>query len=248
MKRILIIEDEPLNAERLTLLLKEYDKTFIVDEPLRNTTEIRNALTTKNDYDLIISDIRLQDTDVFDVFKEFNICVPIIFTTAYEEYAIEAFRHNGVDYLLKPIDYKELAKALNKVRQLYFNNSETDSHIHEDVLHKYRQRFLISRGDELIPINVEDMLYLKRENRSCLVCMNDGNHFYLNFSINELENMLDPEFFFKINRQYIISLNSIKNIRTYVNSKLIVELKNCDDEDLVISRERALAFKDWIER
>lgn len=248
MKRILIIEDEPFNAERLTMLLKKYDKTFIVDEPLRNTDEIRNALAIKNDYDLIISDIRLQDADVFDVFKELDICAPVIFTTAYEEYAIEAFRHNGVDYLLKPIDYKDLAKALDKVCQLYFSNSETDSIIQEDTLHKYRQRFLINKGDELIPINVEDILYFKRENRSCLVCMNDGKHFYINISINELENILNPDLFFKINRQYIISLNSIKNIRTYVNSKLIVELWHCDDEVLVISRDRALTFKNWIER
>lgn len=241
MKRILLIEDEPLNATRLSAMLKEYDSSFLIDGPLQNAAEIRDTFAKKNDYDLILSDIRLQDNDVFDVLEELDICTPVIFTTAYEEYALKAYKHNGIAYLLKPIAREELSKALDNVYQLHSDETATDVDGQ-----KYRERFLISKGKELIPVNVEDMLYLKRKDRYTLVCLNDGSILNLNYSINKLEGLLSPESFFRINRQYIICLNSVMSIQTDVNSKLIVKLRHCD-EDIVISRERALAFREWIE-
>ncbi|EGN56099.1 DNA-binding response regulator [Hallella multisaccharivorax DSM 17128] len=250
MYKTLIIEDEPLGAEHLRKLILDIDDTISVSGPLKSVEEVKEALRCDNNYDLIFSDIRLGGNIVFDAFKEIFPNALIIFTTAYDEYAIRAFRNNGIDYLLKPIVPDELKAAIDKVRKLTLR-SETQKQGLENLVntseHKTHHHLLIPKGDELIPINTDDISYIckKFEVRAYLF---DGQGFAIPFTLGELEDMLDPEIFFRINRQYIANRRSFKRISIFLNSKLIVRLKGCNDDNIIISKERTIELKRWLSK
>lgn len=251
MKKVLIIEDDNFSARRLKRLIMDIDDTVDVHGPLKNIMEVTEELTFHNDYDLIFSDIRLADGDVFEAFSRVMPQSFVIFTTAYDEYAMEAIKNNGLDYLLKPIDADELRTAIEKLRL----NRETQQPTVANKLnsafndtHQYHERFLIPKGDELCIIYADNISYINMKDNRIIALTDDGTSYPLPMTMNKLEQALNPTKFFRINRQYIANIKSIKKISLFFSSKLKVKLKGCDDDNIVISKEKAALFKKWIEK
>ena len=250
MKKILIIEDEQFSAKRLKRLIMDIDDTMDVHGPLKRVEEVVNELSANNDYDLIFSDIRLVDGDVFDAFRDVKPKAFVIFTTAYEEYAMQAIKNNGLDYLMKPIDYKELCMAIDKLKLLDPAYEETNNKLDGllDDTRQYRKRFLVSKGDELIMLYTDDISFICKTDNHILAFKDDGTSYPLAMSMSDLEKALDPDNFFRINRQYIANIRGIKKISLFFRSKLIIRLKGCDEDNIVISKEKTAQFKKWLDR
>lgn len=249
MKRILIIEDERMNAERLKRLINEYDDTLQVDGPLTSVGEVMHVLKQQPCYDLIFSDICLGEHLVFEALTEIPIVAPIVFTTAYDEYALKAFQHNGIDYLLKPIDIESVRKSFEKIKQSFHleEHSRALSAVFREM-RCYRERVLVTKGDELIPLKMNDIAYVKKDDRVVMAYTFKGESFRLSITLNDLEEQLDPDRFFRINRQYLANVNSIQKISFYFHSKLKVRLIGCDDDQIFISKEKSSLFKQWLDR
>lgn len=247
MKKILIIEDEPVNAARLKRLITDIDDTLTIDGPLASVAEVVETLRATNDYDLIFADIRLGNQLVFDAFQTVMPECFVVFTTAYDEYALEAFHNNGIDYLLKPIDPDELRKAIDKAK-LTNNSSPTENKFGRTIAQMeahYRKRIVVSKGDEIISIPTGNICFIRKDDY-VRIYLYDGTSYLVQFTLNELEQILDPDEFFRINRQYIANINSFKKISNFFNSKLIVRLRNCDDDKIVVSKDRSAKFKEWL--
>lgn len=250
MKKILIIEDDTYSAVRLKKIVLDIDDTIDVHGPLKSINEVVSELTANNDYDLIFSDIRLVDGEVFEAFRKVMPRCFIIFTTAYDEYAMQAIKNNGLDYIMKPVDFKELCVAMEKIKMLSPANEEVHDKLNGllDVTHKYRERFLVSKGDELIMLYADDISYISKTNNQVLAFTQDGTSYSLAMSMADLEMELAPDKFFRINRQYIANIKGIKKISLFFNSKLIVKLKGCDDDNIIISKEKTSQLKKWLDR
>lgn len=250
MKKILLIEDEMLSANRLKKLLFNIDNTIQIDGPLKSVHKVQEMLRLHNDYDIIFSDIRLPDGDVFEAFKNTAPTSFVVFTTAYEEYPMQAIQCNGVAYLLKPIDEDELRETISRIDDL----KKTITTLHKKKenttkeIDRYRERFLAYKQDELIPVCVNDILYFYKDNRKVLLKIKNGNTYSLPVNMHELEDQLDQQKFFRINRQYIANVHGILRISQFFNSKLKIKLLQCDDECIIVSKERAPLLKEWLDR
>lgn len=251
MKRVLIIEDEYYSAQRLKRMITDIDDAIDIQGPLASVSEVVETLHKDNDYDLIFSDIRLRDGDVFDAFREVMPASFVIFTTAYDEYAMQAIKHNGLDYLMKPIDPTELSAAMSKVA-LARHDDANDSHRRMAGMladtRRWRERILVTRGDELCVVNVDDISYIFTCDGHLTAHTFDGNTYPLPMTIGDIEKELDPDRFFRINRQYIANIKGIKRISLFFSSKLAVRLQGCDDNNIVISKDRTTALKEWLDR
>lgn len=247
MKRVLIIEDERLSANRLKRLIADIDDTITIDGPLTTTEEVENALQASPQYDLIFSDIRLGEHLVFEAFQNTTVPAPVIFTTAYDEYAIAAFTHNGIDYLLKPIDADSLSAAMQKVAQLV-KVAEANASLQAAVaeIKGFRERILVTKGEELIPLRTCDIRYIKKEEDGLIAHTGKGETFKLTTTISELEKQLDPNLFFRLNRQYIVHIDSIRKICFHFHSKLSVQLYGEEGETILVSKERSSLLKQWL--
>lgn len=239
---VLIIEDEPISGRRLTRMLIELMPDSIIYPPLTNLSEVEYALAECQNYDLIISDIKLQGRTVFDAFRKTEPQCPVVFTTAYDEFALEAFKHNGIDYLLKPIDIEELSKALKKIGLISPTTTPA-----LPTINSFRERLLAWQGDNLIPISMNDVAYFHFDQRHVYCILLNGKEYRIQLSLKELEDSLNPKFFFRLNRQYIIGVKAICNITQTFNSKLCVSLANCKEE-IELSRDRSAELRKWLER
>ncbi len=250
MKKILIIEDDNFSAKRLKRLVMDVDDTVDVHGPLKSIDEVVNELSVNNDYDLIFSDIRLVDGDVFEAFRRVKPKSFVIFTTAYDEYAMQAIKNNGLDYLMKPIDSKELCAAMDKLKMLC-SAKETVHGKLDGLLNetrRYRERFLVNKGDELVMLYTDDISYISKTDNHVMAFTEDGTSYPLTMNMTDLEQALDPDKFFRINRQYIANIKGIRKIGLFFSSKLIVRLKGCDDDNIVISKEKTALFKKWLDK
>lgn len=250
MKKILIIEDDFFSAKRLKKLIMDVNDTVDIHGPLRSVDDVIDELSVSNDYDLVFSDIRLVDGDVFEAFRKVKPNSFVIFTTAYEEYAMQAIKNNGFDYLMKPISFKELCAAMDKFKMFKTAHEEVHSKLN-DLLNdtrQYRERFLVSKGDELVMLYTDDISYIYKTDNHVLAFTEDGSSYSLTMNMADLELALDPDKFFRINRQYIANIKGIKKISLFFSSKLIVKLKGCDDDNIVISKEKTGLFKKWLDK
>lgn len=249
--KILIIEDEGISFSRLKRLLLEIDTNYNIKGPVTSVESILSELKEHDDYDIIFSDIRLEDGLSFDAFQNVHVDAPIIFTTAYNEYALEAFRHNGIDYLLKPISFEELQKAIYKANRMHPNHlaiSHLIDEIYSKKKDKYRERFLIPKGDEYIIVDTEDINHITTSDNNVRAYLNDGTSVVISQTMNELEQELDPKQFFRASRQYIVHLNSIMKISNFFNSKLMIRLKGYPKVEVQISKDKSSQLKDWLDR
>lgn len=250
MKKVLIIEDDYFSAKRLKKLILDINDMLDIYGPLKCINDVVEELSVSNDYDLIFSDIRLVDGDVFEAFRQVKPKSFVIFTTAYDEYAMLAIKNNGLDYLMKPIDFKELCVAMDKLKTLAPAKEEISNKM-DGLLHEtpqYRERFLVSKGDEFIMLYADDISYISKTNNHVLAFTENGSSYSLAMTMTELEQELNPNTFFRINRQYIANIKGIKRISIFFSSKLIVKLKGCDDDNIVISKEKTAQFKKWLDR
>lgn len=250
MKKILIIEDDFFSAKRLKKLIMDVNDTVDIHGPLRSVDDVVDELSVSNDYDLVFSDIRLVDGDVFEAFRKVKPNSFVIFTTAYEEYAMQAIKNNGFDYLMKPISFKELCAAMDKFKMFKTAHEEVHSKLN-DLLNdtrQYRERFLVSKGEELVMLYTDDISYIYKTDNHVLAFTEDGSSYSLTMNMADLELALDPDKLFRINRQYIANIKGIKKISLFFSSKLIVKLKGCDDDNIVISKEKTGLFKKWLDK
>ena len=251
--QVMIVEDEKLLAKRLQNILQTVEPTAKVVAVTHSVEESVEWLQLNKAPDLILMDIELADGQSFDIFQKVEVESPVIFTTAYDEYAIKAFKVNSIDYLLKPIKEEELTAALAKLKrskQVPVSESIdallsalTEMHGKKD----FRSRFLVKQGQKMISIDVGDIAYIFSENGFSFLRTKDNQKYILDYSMDELENELSPKIFFRANRQYILSQHSITAIHPWFNQKLKVEVKPETDEHIIISRDKANAFKTWME-
>jgi DNA-binding LytR/AlgR family response regulator len=253
--KILIIEDEYPAAERLEKLIRKLDPKIEVAAVLDSVEASRKWFAKGELVDLIFSDIQLADGLSFQIFEDFPAHSPIVFTTSYDEYAIKAFRVKSIDYLLKPIKAPELAEAIRKYESLredfspkaYARKVETLLDSLEITRRPYKTRFLVKNGEQMIPLSQELVAYFYTANEmSCLVA-GDGRQYLVDYKLEELETLLNPGDFFRVNRQFIARITAIKKIHTYFNGKLKVELRPQTPQEVIVSREKAPAFKAWLE-
>jgi len=252
--KILIIEDEPPIAKQLEKYLKAYDNDV---EIVKTINSIKSGIAYfKNEPqpDLIISDIELGDGICFEIFSEFSITCPIIFSTAYSEYWQKSFEINSIDYLLKPIKKKELYKSLEKYKkvQLYYGNNRNN--YFADMLENlsknktYKSRFLIKIGKNFEVISIDDINYFYSEDKLSFIVTRHQKKYATYDSLDEIESQIDPFLFYRANRKHLINIKSIVKVQPYFNGKLSVELIPLNNEKqlIVISRNKASAFKKWL--
>jgi len=252
MYKALIVEDEHLAADRLKNLITQFDRGISVVELCDSIESTVSFLQQHGLPDLIFMDIQLADGLSFSIFDKTSITCPVIFTTAYEEYAIKAFKVNSVDYLLKPIDEKELYKAIVKFEK-FFN--KTENGLNSDVLqtvqsmlqgNNTKTRFLIKVGQHLKSINIQDIFYFYSLDKATYICTNKGRHYSIDQSLDKIQSDISKDFF-RINRSFIVSHNAIKDIVMYSNSRLKLSLEFCGDTNVLVSREKVGEFKNWLE-
>lgn len=246
----LIIEDEPIASKRLSQLVTEIDPEIQLICTLASV-ESGIAWFKKNALpDLVFLDIQLNDGYGFDILDTLEIHPPVIFTTAYNEYAIRGFKYNGIDYLLKPINKAELKVALEKFTASPYNTSKDTSPL-EDFKQlftkEYKHRFMVRVGNHFSTFNVEDIAYFKSQDGTICLFMYQGKSYPVEYSIDQLEKILNPIYFFRINRKYMVSLKSVTEIHNYFNSRLLLKIIPTDEEKVIVSRERCSGFKRWLD-
>jgi two-component system, LytTR family, response regulator LytT len=249
-KKIVIIEDEQLAAERLVMLLKQYDPKIEIIKHLYSVDESIQWLNTNEHPDLMFLDIQLADGFCFDIFKQVKYSKPIIFTTAYHEYALDAFQLCSIDYLLKPVTAEALAKAMLKFKQLQSNFSVINYNQLSDYFDhaSFKSRFLGKAGQRMFFVETSEILFFQADDKIVYLFDKDGNKLTVDYTLDRLEALLNPKEFFRLNRKYIARFSSIAQIKPYVNSRLKLLLRNGSrTEEVVLSRERVHEFKTWAE-
>lgn len=248
--RVIIIEDEPRAAKRLSKQLEQVTAQVEVVAVLQSIAEAKGFLLAQPAIDLIFSDIELADGLSFEIFSHFTKLPPIVFTTAYDQYAVEAFRNNGIDYLLKPIQVEDVERALIKLNQFkdYSQSLESIQSAGEEMKRKahFKERFMLRIGQEIKTIFSDDInafyslekatYALTKQNKNCLI----------DYSLDQLEELLDPNLFFRINRNFILNINAPIQITAYTNSRLKITLEAYKGELIVVSRNRTKDFKTWL--
>jgi two-component system, LytTR family, response regulator LytT len=246
----LIIEDEIPNANRLEKLLGQTDFEVTVLEKIATIKDAVIWLKNNPKPDLLLLDIRLSDGISFEIFKQIEIDIPIIFTTAYDEYAIQAFKVNSIDYLLKPIVLAELNTALHKLEKNKLTKPENDlSHILTKLKVNeptYRNRFLITFREQFIPIDINQVAYFHSQNKITYLITHKNEHYIIDLTMERLEEELDPKQFFRASRQLIIKQESIHKISSHFNGKVKLDLSPALDAEVVLSREKSSALKEWL--
>lgn len=256
---VFIIEDEYLGLQRLCKLLSEVDNTIVV---LGHAESIKSAvqwLQNNPAPDLVFMDIELADGQCFEIFKQVEVKSPIVFTTSYDEYALQAFKVNSVDYLLKPIKKEELEAALSKFQRMreQFQSPASQMDIEKLVQElrqsqqpkAYRKRFLLKQGQRWLSVEVPEIAWFMADGKLCFLKTWDNRRLLVDYTLEELAEMLDPVEFCRVNRSYIVHIKAIKSIDTHFGGKLILQLSpKTAVNDVVVSKEKAPDFKKWMGR
>jgi len=250
---LIIIEDEKLSAERLRHLVAKIDSSINILGVLSSVEKAKEWFRDNSAPDVMLLDIQLSDGTAFDLLESIHIFPCIIFTTAYDEYALKAFKYNSIEYLLKPIDKIELTNALEKFRNLnHFPLSDRSiaeklENAKKSIIGDYKRRFLIKIGAQFQNIEVTEIAYIYYQNGSCIVRTKDGRKLPIDYSLEQLEDILDPMVFFRVNRQFLVKAEAIHEIHTYLNSRLLLKLNPQFETEVIISRDRVTDFKRWMD-
>lgn len=251
MKNILIIEDEEAAVRRLGKMVSEILPDANILPPLASIAASIDWLQNNPAPDLILSDIQLADGQSFEIFKEVAVKSPIIFTTAYDQYALEAFKVNSIDYLLKPIKKEELERALQKFNSLAAPPPSIDiSKLLQSLQPSraaYKDRFAVRYGEHIRTIETSDVAYFYTENKVNFLVTKENKRYVVDMNLDQLESVLDPKNFFRINRQFIISFHSITEMFAYSKSRVLIKLNPPCKHETIVSAERSANFKTWID-
>ncbi|MDW3652018.1 MAG: LytTR family DNA-binding domain-containing protein [Bacteroidia bacterium] len=250
---ILIIEDEIIAARNLQQILKDYPEQVEILATLRSVAKATAWLKDHQEkVDLVLMDIQLTDGISFDIFEKIELRKPIIFTTAFDEYAIRAFKLNSIDYLLKPVLAEELYSALDKWKDINPPSPRIDYRKLAEEIQlyqpKYKHRFLVKRGASLFSIPTSEIAYFHADGNLVLLRTLDNKNYPVSYSLDQLSQELDPEFFFRITRNVLIHFPAIKKVNSYFKGRLSLEVEPPAKENLVISSKKAPAFKEWLDR
>ncbi|EMR03616.1 LytR/AlgR family response regulator transcription factor [Cesiribacter andamanensis] len=258
--KVLLVEDEKLAADRLEKLIRRLEPQADI---VGRATSVQSACDWLEQHgapELAFLDIQLGDGLSFEIFERCPLQCPVIFTTAYDAYALKAFKLNSIDYLLKPIEEEELEGAFKKFHQWQGSRAANSTaalplpdpmaleRTRLQLSRQYKQRFLIRLGEQLHAIPVEEILYFWNEEKATFLTTTAGRRYLVDYSLNQLEELLDPALFFRINRQQMLRLESIKNIIAYSGSRLKVVLQYAETKEALVSRERVNEFKAWLDR
>jgi DNA-binding LytR/AlgR family response regulator len=249
--RVLIIEDEAPAANRLTKMLQSLSDEIDVIKKIDSVEAGARYLQSDNNVDLIFMDIQLADGLSFDIFQQAEVKAPVIFTTAFDQYTLKAFKVNSIDYLLKPIDEKELKRAVDKYRQLYTKKENGFSEkiiklVQEMNTARYRERLLIKRGQQLSYLKTDSTAYCYAEGKLCYAVDFSSNKYLLESNLSQLEEQLQPNKFYRINRQLLVNIEAVDKVHTWLGGRLKLELLPAMKADTVVSRERVNGFKEWL--
>lgn len=249
--KVLIVEDEPLAAKRLEQLVTDHADYLIV----KRADSVKSAIDwlSANQPDLAFFDIQLADGLSFEIFNRVDVRCPIIFTTAFDEYALRAFKVNSIDYLLKPINKEELGNSLQKYEANFSQKSNLDITAIQNVLQQlqrttYKERFILRVGEHLKSLRVSDICFVASEDKATYATDTTGKRYIIDQSLDEIQQQLDPQLFFRISRKYLVHIESFTDIIAYSNSRLKLALKHCNDNAVIVSRERVNDFKAWLDR
>jgi DNA-binding LytR/AlgR family response regulator len=249
--KVVLIEDEHLAAEKLTQLLMKIEPEVEIIEVLESVEESANWFSVNAAPDLIFMDIQLDDGISFEIFDAVEIDTPIIFTTAFDEYAIRAFKVNSVDYLLKPIDKQALESALCKFKKIHTEKLEFTakvSKVIEQISAKYKSRFLLKVGSRFQSIQVVEICCFFVEERCTFLRTINGKTYDLDFSLEQLQKTTDPNKFFRVNRNYLVNINCIDEIISYSTNRLKLKLNSQTDDSIIVSRDKVSEFKRWMNK
>lgn len=249
--RILIIEDEKPAAVRMARLLRGFFPDALIPEHLDTVTRAIRWFEENPAPDLIFCDIQLADGISFEVFEKVQVASPVIFTTAFDQYAIKAFQVNAIDYLLKPIDPAELENAVGK-----FKSRQIKPVLDLDLLRgllqpekkAFKNRFLVRFGEKIQSIAATEVGFFFSEERVTFLQTQEGKKYVLDSTLEQVECQVDPAVFFRLNRKYLCRVDAVDEVLTYSNSRLKVKLRKCSDHDILISREKVGEFKVWLDR
>src|SRR5687767_10057860 len=256
--KVLIIEDEELAVKKLRKTLESVDSSAEVVGVADSIRSSVNWLEQNPSPDLILMDIELADGQSFEIFDKIEVKSTVIFTTSYDEHALKAFKVNSVDYLLKPVQKEELESALNKYRHLVnrfppaneqqeFNIENLVKELQSKLQPKeFRKRFLVKHAQKLVSIDVEEIAYFFSDGRLNFFKTFDNRKFVLDYTMDDLEEMLDPAKYFRISRSFYISVESVDQIHEYFGNRLLIYLKPAVDKEAVVSREKVSDFKKWM--
>jgi len=249
---VIIIEDEKPSARRLQRMLKAVDLN--AETMLHSVEESIEWFQNNEHPDLIFLDIQLSDGLSFEIFEAIDIKSAVIFTTAYDEYALKAFKLNSIDYLLKPIDDEDLKTAVEKYKgrlpqkqSVTLDFNDIKNLLVNPIEREYKKRFSVKVGQHLKLINIEDIECIYSENKGTYAFTTEGRNYLLDSTLDELEADLEPDIFFRISRKFYVNINAIKDMVSYTNSRLQIKLNRFNEQDIIVARERVKDFKNWLE-
>lgn len=249
---VIIIEDEKPSARRLQRMLASLQ---IEAHNMLHSVEESMAWFSENQHpDLIFLDIQLSDGLSFEIFETLEINSAVIFTTAYDAYALQAFKLNSIDYLLKPIDEDDLAKAVNKYKtrlpmqkSVVIDFDDIRKLLVNPLDRTYKKRFSVKIGSHIKLIATEDIECFYSENKGTYAYTKDGRNYLLELSLEQLETDLEPNVFFRVNRKFFVNIEAIKEMISYTNSRIKIKLENYNEQEIIVARERVKSFRDWLE-
>ena len=250
---VLVIENETPAAEKIVRLLQEIDKSIIILGVIETVEDAINRLQINPQPDLIFMDIQLDDGLCFEIFETIRIDLPVIFTTAYDEYTLKAFKVNSIDYLLKPIDKESLESALKKFRKLFYDNKDPFKRDFRELINEfknqYKSRFLIKIGEKYRSVPTAEISHFYISERNLFLSDFQGRDYGIDYSLDQIQSILDPRKFYRINRECIVNIDAIALMYSYSSSRLQLTLKNREKSELfVVSREKVAEFKKWIDK
>ncbi len=249
--KAVIIEDEKIAADLLRNLINQLDENIEVVTTLQTVEDSIEWLENNQHPDIMFVDIHLADGSSFSIFEKTEVRCPIVFTTAYDEYALKAFEVNSIDYLLKPINKDDLQRALNKYKNLKGDNKDLDykkfvsRFLNEGNVNNYKEYFLVPERDKLIPLAAKDIAYIYIDLKLIKAVNFSGKVYYLNQNLDEMMNQLNPKNFFRANRQYIVAHESIKDVSMWFGNKISLNLTLPTEEKIIVSKARVAEFKNW---
>ncbi|MBE7170822.1 MAG: response regulator transcription factor [Williamsia sp.] len=253
--KVLIIEDEPLGVERLTKHLRAIDPGIDIVGSTGSISASVQWLQTNPQPDVILMDIELSDGQSFDIFTQVDVKSTVIFTTSYDEYALKAFKVNSIDYLLKPVRKEDLKNSLDKYASLKeqfnppapaFSIDTLVNELKSQNTKTYRTRFLVKLGQRLVSVETKEIAYFYADGRLCYFKTWDKQKYVVDYNMDELEAMLDPQEYYRANRAFIICIKSVAQIHNYFNNKLKLDLTPSTEKEVLVSREKATEFKEWM--
>lgn len=248
--KVAIIEDEKPAVEKLTRYLHQYDSSIQISATLASISESVDWIREhQTEVDLLFMDIQLTDGLSFEIFNEVEVNCPIIFTTAYDEYAIDAFRVNSIDYLLKPITFTALSQALKKretLRDQFSGHTNLNTTIKQIAKPQYKERFLVKMGQHIHSIPTDEIALFYAEGRTVFLLTTSNRKFIIDYKLEDLEKLLNPKYFYRVNRSFITHIQAIKDILVYSNSRLKVSPTLSIDREIIVSRDKVNDFKAWL--